>query len=1038
MIYASILLLVALVATSSSHPSDKFVWPLTQGTPIENQICGKNGKTTCKGEETCCKIGSTGDEYGCCPLNNAVCCSNGQSCCPTGYSCTKTDGRCVKNNVVESLSTIATTSSSSCSCSSSQTCCTLSDGQQGCCPVQNAVCCSDGEHCCPESYTCDAADGKCTKGDLTTPLLKKQPASEKLESVTCPDGSACPSGNTCCSVGGDRYGCCPQENAVCCSDDKHCCPSGYTCETSDGKCAKGDLTIPFLKKQPSIPRVESVTCPDGSACPSGNTCCSVGGDRYGCCPQENAVCCSDDKHCCPSGYTCDVSECSKGDITIPFLKKQPSIPRVESVTCPDGSACPSGNTCCSVGGDRYGCCPQENAVCCSDDKHCCPSGYTCDVSECSKGDITIPFLKKQPSIPHVESVTCPDGSACPSGNTCCSVGGDRYGCCPQENAVCCSDDKHCCPSGYTCDVSECSKGDITIPFLKKQPSIPHVESVTCPDGSACPSGNTCCTVGGDRYGCCPQENAVCCSDDKHCCPSGYTCETADGKCAKGDLTIPFLKKQPSIPRVKSEKLESVTCPDGSACPSGNTCCSVGGDRYGCCPQENAVCCSDDKHCCPSGYTCETADGKCAKGDLTIPFLKKQPSIPRVKSEKLESVKCPDGQSSCPSGNTCCKTSSGQYACCPVKDAVCCGDEVHCCPEGYTCDVADGKCMKSSPSMNSMIDIIVEYRPTNKLNQPESVVCPDGNSECPTGTTCCKISSSEYGCCPQPKAVCCSDNKHCCPQGYTCDTSDGTCSRGDITTPLLKKQPAMPVKSEIVRSVICPDGSSECPSGNTCCKVSSREYGCCPELLAVCCSDNKHCCPFGYTCDTNDDECSRGDITTPLLKKQPAMPVKSEIVRSVICPDGGSQCPTGNTCCQLSTGRWGCCPVANAVCCSDGVHCCPEGKTCNLDKNTCDDVPERVEQVPVVLPAIVEDDKDTSICPNKKVECAYQCCKGASSSSYMCCPISPRGGVCCTGANFCCKSGQKCVVSGTKATCEDTDGDQVAATWLEHVDLNGQL
>ena len=50
---------------------------------------------------------------------------------------------------------------------------------------------------------------------------------------------------------------------------------------------------------------------------------------------------------------------------------------------------------------------------------------------------------------------------------------------------------------------------------------------------------------------------------------------------------------------------------------------------------------------------------------------------------------------------------------------------------------------------------------------QSVECPDGQSECPSGNTCCKLSSGEYGCCPLPKAVCCSDGVHCCPNGYTC-------------------------------------------------------------------------------------------------------------------------------------------------------------------------------------------------------------------------------------------------------------------------------
>jgi len=45
----------------------------------------------------------------------------------------------------------------------------------------------------------------------------------------------------------------------------------------------------------------------------------------------------------------------------------------------------------------------------------------------------------------------------------------------------------------------------------------------------------------------------------------------------------------------------------------------------------------------------------------------------------------------------------------------------------------------------------------------------------------------------------------------------------------------------VGSVVCPDGAHECPDGQTCCKLASGEWGCCPlpkvsfefNLLVVC-------------------------------------------------------------------------------------------------------------------------------------------------------------------------------------------------------------
>ena len=73
----------------------------------------------------------------------------------------------------------------------------------------------------------------------------------------------------------------------------------------------------------------------------------------------------------------------------------------------------------------------------------------------------------------------------------------------------------------------------------------------------------------------------------------------------------------------------------------------------------AVCCDDHVHCCPNGYTCEVSKGTCQKGDLQTEWFVKTSAI------QVNAVKCSDGQSECPDGNTCCKTSSGQYGCCPL-------------------------------------------------------------------------------------------------------------------------------------------------------------------------------------------------------------------------------------------------------------------------------------------------------------------------------------------------------------------------------------
>ncbi|GFS07045.1 granulin epithelin variant 1 [Elysia marginata] len=296
--------------------------------------------------------------------------------------------------------------------------------------------------------------------------------------VTCPDQSTCPSGQTCCQNQQGGYSCCPLPAAVCCSDKLHCCPSGYTCDVSAGRCLKGDEFLALFTKQPSKPAANDVTCPDQSTCPSGQTCCQNQQGGYSCCPLPGAVCCSDKLHCCPSGYTCDVSagRCLKGDDFMALFTKQPSKPAVNDVTCPDQSSCPSGQTCCQNQEGGYGCCPLPEAVCCSDKLHCCPSGYTCDVSAglCQRGSEILALFTKLPSKPAVNDVTCPDQSTCPSGQTCCELQEGGYGCCPLPKAVCCEDKIHCCPNGYRCDPSgqSCLNGDDVLTWFTKLSSKP--------------------------------------------------------------------------------------------------------------------------------------------------------------------------------------------------------------------------------------------------------------------------------------------------------------------------------------------------------------------------------------------------------------------------------------------------------------------------------------------------------------------------------------------------------------------------------------
>jgi len=77
-----------------------------------------------------------------------------------------------------------------------------------------------------------------------------------------------------------------------------------------------------------------------------------------------------------------------------------------------------------------------------------------------------------------------------------------------------------------------------------------------------------------------------------------------------------------------------------------------------------------------------------------------------------------------------------------------------------------------------------------------------------------------------QAVCCSDKLHCCPNSYTCDLSSGTCNKDQHSM----SWNAMTVRSKkpSAREVDCPGSQQTCPDENTCCKLQSGTYACCPE------------------------------------------------------------------------------------------------------------------------------------------------------------------------------------------------------------------
>lgn len=717
-----------------------------------------------------------------------------------------------------------------------------------------------------------------------------------------------------------------------------------------------------------------------------STLCQLNNGTQACCPIKDASCCSTGDFCCPNGFKCDIDNgrCIKDSLYIPFHLRMSEIKQLENNICPDGdSECPSGSTCCDLGDGEYGCCGVEDAICCDDHVSCCPQGYTCetDKGRCEKGDISLPIYTKIKSIKSTKkidkNVICPDKlSECPNGSTCCQMEDGSYGCCGVENAVCCNDHESCCPQGYTCetDKGRCNKGDLSLPVYTKIKSIAkklptkHLDQIVCPDGiSTCPSQATCCLSQSGFYACCPFANATCCDDKLHCCPHAMTCDTIKGRCNKGDISIPFQLKTESIKIKNNPTPDELVCPNKkSVCAPETTCCLLAEGAWGCCPMPNAVCCKDDLHCCPENYSCDAESKKCTNGLISIPFYRKIEAkikeIEEIKNEikisnssslKLGSVVCPDGCSFCPKDTTCCQMCDGSYGCCPMVNAVCCGDHLHCCPENTKCDLQKGGCVNSD---NFGIEWFEKEKATKMNPQAQEVTilldpltCPDNITTCDARATCCKErETNSYGCCPYAKGVCCENSAFCCPENTECTKNPGECLP---KKKIIEKTPYINWHSieekaknlDIAKRNVASD--SDCQSQ---CNKTDGTFGCCPYVNGTCCGTHGWCCPNGYNCDPKLEVCTLIDpdnnskkTMTPLQIDKKSITNKYSLRRrlslfepvgSVECSDGIHLCPDTYSCCikkytDHRQTEYGCCPVKDAVCCDDGVNCCPQGYEC---------------------------------------------------------------------------------------------------------------
>uniref|UniRef100_A0A8C5KV58 Progranulin n=1 Tax=Jaculus jaculus TaxID=51337 RepID=A0A8C5KV58_JACJA len=548
----------------------------------------------------------------------------------------------------------------------------------------------------------------------------------------------------------------------------------------------------------------------------------------------------------------------------------------------------------------------------------------------------------------VAGTKCPDGQFCPVA-CCLDPGGDSYSCCNP------------------------------LPDTRPTAVSQHLES-PCQIHAQCPAGYSCLLTVSGTSSCCPFPEGVACGDGHHCCPQGFLC-SADGR----------------------------SCQNEFECPDSSTCCIMLDGSWGCCPMRDekvgsgggnyglrslssqASCCEDRVHCCPHGASCDLVHTRCITPTGTYPLARKIPAQRANKAVALPStVLCPDARSQCPDDSTCCELSSGKYGCCPMPNV----------SEGLTV---------AGPSK---VPSVTADLPSACLTVQE-VKC-DMEESCPDGNTCCRLQSGSWGCCPFPKAVCCADHIHCCPAWFQCHAETGTCELKGLRVPWMKKiaaHPSVP-ESRAFRSDVPCDTFTSCPSNNTCCRLVSGDWGCCPVPEGVCCSDHQHCCPHGYAC-TAEGHCQLGSRVVAGLEKMPARQVSLSKISDIGC-DQHTSCPVGQTCCPSLRGGWACCQLPHAVCCEDHQHCCPAGYTCNVKARSCEKDAGSTQAAALL-----------GLGSNAgNVECGQghfchdnqTCCRN-SRKGWACCPYDQ--GVCCTDGRHCCPIGFRCAAKGTKCLRKET-------------------
>merc|ERR1712080_389249 len=201
-------------------------------------------------------------------------------------------------------------------------------------------------------------------------------------------------------------------------------------------------------------------------------------------------------------------------------------------------------------------------------------------------------------------------------------------------------------------------------------------------------------------------------------------------------------------------------------------------------------------------------------------------------------------------------------------------------------------------------------------------CPqDPSYSCGDDQTCCLLPQAQgVGCCPYREATCCEDKTHCCPHGLTCDTKAGRCIGSQyqlLLTSILYSEPRLKTNQISRRS----SHSSSLPS------LDSSSSSSISSSSSSSSSSSLSSLPSSST--------SSSRSTTPSSRWRHLPFLFNRYRERIHCPDPDFSCDDTQTCCELNTGGYGCCPLgSDAVCCPDKEHCCPHGTVCDVAGGSC--------------------------------------------------------------------------------------------------------